>query len=184
MQKLTGQLLFQTLAQSGVLSHRGYSRFDSLMTYGGWASFGFVVVMLYGLAVLPWTYHRCATVICCECGLIVTGVPLLYFVVTTGVFGFWLGIATKSIALISATPHVELFHYGEVLATAINAHPYLTVCIMLALTGAHLVSIETRRQGMKVAYGNSGLALLAVDITSFALLLLALKVLIHTLPGR
>lgn len=182
MQKLTGQLLFQKMAQSGVLSHLGYSRFESLMTYSGWASFGFVVVMLYGVAALRWTYHRCATAVCRGCGLLVTGVPLLYFVFTTAVFGLWLGIATWVMARVTTTP--EQAHYLEWLATAINAHPYLTVCIMLALTGAHLVSLQTRRQGMKEVYGNSGLALFGVDIISFALLLLALEVLRHTLPGR
>lgn len=184
IRKLASQLLFQKMAQSGVLSYVAYARLDNFVSYCGWASFGFIGVMLYGLAVLSWTYHRCATAVCRECGLRVTGVPLLYFVVTTAAFGFWLGIATRAIAWISATPKVDLFDYKESLATTINAHPYLTACLMLTLTGAHLVSLQTRRQGMKEAYGNSGLALFAVDVTFFVLLLLALEVVIHTLPGR
>lgn len=65
---------------------------------GAWTFFGFIALLVYGYAFLRWAYHLAASAVCQRRGIEAARIPLLYFIVTTATFGFWLGAMLYAMA--------------------------------------------------------------------------------------
>jgi hypothetical protein len=119
---------------------------------GAWTFFGFIALLVYGYALLRWAYHLAASAVCQRRGIEAARIPLLYFIVTTATFGFWLGAMLYAMAW--------LFEHwdgrvAEIVTALPASHPSVVLLLVLPVGIAIRVASFNSSAGFLAVYGNS-----------------------------
>jgi hypothetical protein len=165
--ELFSWLYFQK-ASVGVGNVTAFERMKHITSYGGWGFFTIMAALIYGIALIRWGYHFVALTICRKFGLSVIQIPLLFFVVTTSTFGFWLGLMIRGMPWLYESNDAQ----GKVVTNLVSNHPHASFALVLAIGLSSLWAGENTRLGMAAAYANSGKVLMAVYLTPIPLVFL------------
>jgi hypothetical protein len=119
---------------------------------GAWTFCGFTTLLAYGYAFIRWAYHRLASEILRRRGWQVSLIPLLYFVVTTATFGFWLGVMLYAMAWLFE--HWDA-HMSDIVAAFPRLHPNWTLLVFLVVGLALRRASSNSTAGFREVYANS-----------------------------
>lgn len=150
-----------------------FMRMEHVTLTAAWTFFGLTALLIYGFAFLRWSYHLAASTVCCRWGIQASRIPLLYFVVTTATFGFWLGASVCAMAWLFEHWNKPV---AEVVAALPVSHPSAILLAVLALGGAMRWASLNSSAGFRQVYGGSARLASFVQLTPACLTLLVLYI--------
>ncbi|MBN3854042.1 hypothetical protein G3N59_11690 [Paraburkholderia sp. Ac-20340] len=149
--KLLQWIYFQ---QASVVAKDGsaFRQMAHIVNTGSQTLFALTVGLIYGVAILRWGYHLAASTVCRHWGIQAARVPLLYFVVTTATFGFWLGVMVWAMGWLCEHWDARV---EDLVTTLPVTHPG-AILLMLLCFGAMLRWASFNGDaGFRQVYGNS-----------------------------